>query len=318
MEVTSSIYLDQWFSTSSGFASQGTVGSIWRNLWLAQLGGWSWHLVDRSQESYSTFYSAQDRSSETKNYSAQNVQNANVEKLWSRSPYIYAFLKLHQPLSSRANSWVFEFLFIDWFIVSCAGSWLPCRLISSCGEWGLLSSCCSRFSRRWLLLLGSTASRTRGLQQPGHTGSVVASPRLPSTGSAAVAHGLSCSGVCGIFLDWGLNHVSCPGRQILYHWATRETQEFMFWCFILLALLASDFLIVFGLQAHFQWKILLLWGFPGSSADKESTCNAGDWPPLDFWIRKFPQKRDRLPTPAFTGFPGGSDGKESACNSGPI
>ena len=117
MEVTSSIYLDQWFSTRSGFASQGTVGSIWRNLWLAQLGGWSWHLVDRSQESYSTFYSAQDRSSETKNYSAQNVQNANVEKLWSRSPYIYAFLKLHQPLSSRANSWVFEFLFIDWFLI---------------------------------------------------------------------------------------------------------------------------------------------------------------------------------------------------------
>ena len=47
----------------------------------------------------------------------------------------------------------------------------------------------------------------------------------------------------------------------------------MFWCFILLALLASDFLIVFGLQAHFQWKVLFLWGFPGSSA---GTWNAGD------------------------------------------
>ena len=53
-------------------------------------------------------------------------------------------------------------------------------------------------------------------------------------------------------------------------------------------------------------------GFPGSSAGKESTCNAGDW--LDSWVRKIPWRRDRLPTPVFLGFPGGSDGKESACS----
>ena len=45
-------------------------------------------------------------------------------------------------------------------------------------------------------------------------------------------------------------------------------------------MLASDFLIVFGLQAHFQRKVLFVWGFPRSSAGKESTCNAGN--PL--WI----------------------------------
>ena len=79
-------------------------------------------------------------------------------------------------------------------------------------------------------------------------------------------------------------------------------------------------------------------GFPGSSAGKESTCNAGDsssipelgrspgegigyplqysWsslvaqklkiiylqcgrPGLDLWVRKIPWRRDRLPTPVF-------------------
>ena len=48
-------------------------------------------------------------------------------------------------------------------------------------------------------------------------------------------------------------------------------------------------------------------GFPGSSADKESACNAGD-----------PSSIPRLPTLAFLGFPGGSDSKESACNVGDL
>ena len=50
-------------------------------------------------------------------------------------------------------------------------------------------------------------------------------------------------------------------------------------------------------------------GFPGSSAGKESTFNAGD-PGLISWVRKFPWKRDWLPTPVFLGFPGGSVGKK--------
>ena len=33
-------------------------------------------------------------------------------------------------------------------------------------------------------------------------------------------------------------------------------------------------------------------------------------------VRKFPWRRDRLPTPVFLGFPGGSDCKESTCNAG--
>ena len=58
-------------------------------------------------------------------------------------------------------------------------------------------------------------------------------------------------------------------------------------------------------------------GFPGSSAGKESACNAGD----PSWIPgsgRSTGKRDRLPTPAFLGFPCGSAGKESTCNAGDL
>ena len=54
-------------------------------------------------------------------------------------------------------------------------------------------------------------------------------------------------------------------------------------------------------------------GFPGSSAGKESTCNAenpGSIPELG----RFPWRGDGLPIPVFLGFPGDSDGKESVCN----
>ena len=37
-------------------------------------------------------------------------------------------------------------------------------------------------------------------------------------------------------------------------------------------------------------------------------------PLLDSWVKKFPWRRNRLPTPVFLGFPGGSDSKESACS----
>ena len=39
---------------------------------------------------------------------------------------------------------------------------------------------------------------------------------------------------------------------------------------------------------------------------------------FNFWVRKNPWRRDRLPTPVFLGFPGGSDGKESARNAGDL
>ena len=47
-------------------------------------------------------------------------------------------------------------------------------------------------------------------------------------------------------------------------------------------------------------------GFSGSSAGKESTCNAGE---LRFhsWVGEIPWRRDSLPTPVFLGFPGDLD-----------
>ena len=49
-------------------------------------------------------------------------------------------------------------------------------------------------------------------------------------------------------------------------------------------------------------------GFLGSSAGKESICNAGD-PGL---IPNIRCRRDRLPIPVFLGFPGGSDGRDDS------
>ena len=56
-------------------------------------------------------------------------------------------------------------------------------------------------------------------------------------------------------------------------------------------------------------------GFPGSSAGKESACNAGDPSSIPGWIS---WRRDRLPIPVFSGFPGSSDDKESVCNVGDL
>ena len=84
---------------------------------------------------------------------------------------------------------LFVLHFIYLFIFGCAGFSLQLRLFSSCRTW---ASHCGCFSRC-------------GAQALGLGGSVVAAPRLQSTGSIAVVHGLSCSTACGIFPDQGLN-----------------------------------------------------------------------------------------------------------------
>ena len=70
---------------------------------------------------------------------------------------------------------------------------------------------CAGFSLQWLLLLRFMGSKAEGLQKFGPVGSVVGAPRLQSTGAIVVAHGLSCSTVCGIFPDQGWN-------LCLLHW----------------------------------------------------------------------------------------------------
>ena len=58
-------------------------------------------------------------------------------------------------------------------------------------------------------------------------------------------------------------------------------------------------------------------GLHGSSAGKESACNAGD-PGSIPGSGRFPGEGNLLPTPVFLGFPGGSDDKESPCSEGDL
>ena len=89
---------------------------------------------------------------------------------------------------------------------------------SSYEEQGLFSSC-----RAQVLVASASLVAEHGLQ--GTQALAVAIPRLQSTGSIVVAHGLPCSTPCGIFPDQGSN--SC-----LLHWqveslplATREAPQ---------------------------------------------------------------------------------------------
>ena len=59
---------------------------------------------------------------------------------------------------------------------------------SSCGKWGLFSSCGVQASHWWLLLLQSTASRVCGFQQLQHTGSAVAALKLQSSSCGILAY----------------------------------------------------------------------------------------------------------------------------------
>ena len=87
----------------------------------------------------------------------------------------------------------------DWSdLAAAAGSLLLWGLFSGCGEWRLLSRC-----NVWASHCGGfSCCGTRDL---GSLGSVAAVTGLESTGSVVVAHELSCSGACGIFLDQGSN-----------------------------------------------------------------------------------------------------------------
>ena len=83
-----------------------------------------------------------------------------------------------------------KYLFIYWLCPNCCA-----EFFSSCDAWAPSCggfSCCGA----WVL---------------GHTGSAVTFLGLESTGSIVVAHKLSCSEACGIFLDQGLN-------PCLLHW----------------------------------------------------------------------------------------------------
>ena len=78
-----------------------------------------------------------------------------------------------------------------------AGSLLLGGLFSSCSKWGLLSRCGVRAFR-----CGGCSCCRAGAPRC-IWASVVAVPRLSSTGSIVSTHGLSYSEACGIFLNQG-------------------------------------------------------------------------------------------------------------------
>ena len=85
------------------------------------------------------------------------------------------------------------------------------------------------FSQGWLVLLWSTGSVTCGLQKLWYLGSAVVVPEPKSTDLVTVAHGLSCSLACGIFMDQGWNPCLIhTGWWILYYWTTREASPHYF------------------------------------------------------------------------------------------
>ena len=107
-----------------------------------------------------------------------------------------------------------KFFLIYLFVLGCAGSSLLCKLFPSCGKRRLLSSC------------GILASHHSGFcceaRAPGCMG-------FSSCGFQALEHGLGSCDAQTYLLHcmWdlpgpGMDHVSYSGRQILYHWATRE------------------------------------------------------------------------------------------------
>ena len=91
---------------------------------------------------------------------------------------------------------LFIYFWLHWVFVAVHGL----SLVAASG--GYSSLWCAGLLR-WLLLLLSTGSRCMGFSSCGS--------RALEQGSVVVAHGLSCSAACGIFLDQGSN--PCP-----LHW----------------------------------------------------------------------------------------------------
>ena len=95
------------------------------------------------------------------------------------------------------------------FFLAC---WVPIALqaFSSCGEWGLLSSCSAwGVTLQRLLLLQSTGSRA-SCRSRGQRAQQLQLPGLARTGSI-VGDGLSCSGPRGLFPGQG-------AHLLLRHW----------------------------------------------------------------------------------------------------
>ena len=159
---------------------------------------------------------------------------AMLTKFQSLGNFLVIFLLLNFNLISHSSEYALNYFLlcssfkiivsissflIILFIFGCAGSSLVLELFSSCRQQGLLSSCGAQASH-W----GGFSCGARALGSMSFSsclmGLVVATPRLQSTGSVIVAHGLSCSLACGILLDQGSN--SCLLHRLAGRFFTTE------------------------------------------------------------------------------------------------
>ena len=104
-----------------------------------------------------------------------------------------------------------KFIYFIHIFLAALGPRCWAQAFSSCGERGLLFFVVHGLLIAVASLVAEHRLQAHGLQQLWHAGSVVVARRLQNAGSVAVAHGLSCSAACGIFLDQGSN--PCP-----LHW----------------------------------------------------------------------------------------------------
>ena len=91
----------------------------------------------------------------------------------------------------------------------------------------LITFGCAGSSLLRLLLLRSTGSRAQASAVVAHGLSSCCSPALEHRLNIVV-HLVSCSTAYGIFPTRDRSCVSCIGRQILYHWASREALSLFF------------------------------------------------------------------------------------------
>ena len=114
--------------------------------------------------------------------------------------------------------------------------------------------------------------------------SVVAVPRLKSTGSIVVVHGLSCSAAYGIFVDQGLNlyllHwqvdsllLSHQGSPLIFIYAYKFPLPFFIVHLFVLVLLLTIYLY------------FLTYYFPGGSGVRNLSANARDVGLIPVWGR---------------------------------
>ena len=124
-----------------------------------------------------------------------------------------SFWKTYHPNYFKNNFYLLIYFCLDW-VFSAAR-----MLFSSCGEQGLLSRCSA-----WASLVASLVMEHR-LQ--GAQPSVLAASGLSGCSSQALEHRISsCSEWVYHVLIRDRAHISYVGRQILYHWATREAPAF--------------------------------------------------------------------------------------------